>query len=62
MESISSKSAELSKVMMTMGEAAYQAEADANGNASETGDDGSVVDAEFEEVDADSDGGKKKSK
>jgi hypothetical protein len=28
----------------------------------ETGDDGSVVDAEFEEVDADSDGGKKKSK
>ena len=48
--------------MMTMGEAAYQAEADANGNASETGDDGSVVDAEFEEVDADSDDGKKKRK
>jgi molecular chaperone DnaK len=62
MEAISSKSAELSKAMMTMGEAAYQAEADANGNAGETGDDGSVVDAEFEEVEADSDGAKKKSK
>ncbi|MFL2842419.1 MAG: molecular chaperone DnaK [Candidatus Puniceispirillaceae bacterium] len=62
MEAISSKSAELSKVMMTMGEAAYQAEADADGNAGETDDDESVVDAEFEEVDADSDDGKKKSK
>ena len=62
MEAISSKSAELSKVMMTMGEAAYQAEADADANAGETGDDESVVDAEFEEVDADSDDGKKKSK
>ena len=38
MEVISSKSAELSKVMMTMGEAAYQAEADADGNAGETDD------------------------
>ena len=62
MEAISSKSAELSKVMMTMGEAAYQAEADADGNAGETSEDESVVDAEFEEVDADSDDGKKKSK
>ena len=62
MEAISSKSAELSKVMMKMGEAAYQAEADADGNAGEAGDDESVVDAEFEEVDADSDDGKKKSK
>jgi hypothetical protein len=48
--------------MMKMGEAAYQAEADADGNAGEAGDDESVVDAEFEEVDADSDDGKKKSK
>ena len=62
MEAISSKSAELSKVMMKMGEAAYQAEADADGNAGEASDDESVVDAEFEEVDADSDDGKKKSK
>jgi molecular chaperone DnaK len=62
MEAIASKSAELSKVMMKMGEAAYQAEADADGNAGEAGDDESVVDAEFEEVDADSDDGKKKSK
>ena len=38
------------------------ADADADGNAGETGDDESVVDAEFEEVDADSDDGKKKSK
>jgi len=62
MEAISSKSAELSKVMMKMGEAAYQAEADADGNAGEASDDESVVDAEFEEVDADLDDGKKKSK
>jgi molecular chaperone DnaK len=62
MEAISSKSAELSKVMMKMGEAAYQAEADADGNAGEASNDESVVDAEFEEVDADSDDGKKKSK
>ena len=64
MEAISSKSAELSKVMMKMGEAAYQAEADADGEAGdgETGDDESVVDAEFEEVDAGPDDGKKKSK
>ena len=62
MDAISSKSAELSKVMMKMGEAAYQAEADADGNAGEASDDESVVDAEFEEVDADSDDGKKKSK
>ncbi|MDA7766508.1 molecular chaperone DnaK [Alphaproteobacteria bacterium] len=62
MEVISSKSAELSKVMMKMGEAAYQAEADADGNAGEASDDESVVDAEFEEVDADLDDGKKKSK
>ena len=62
MEAISSKSAELSKVMMTMGEAAYQADADADGNAGKTGDDESVVDAEFEEVDTDSDDGKKKRK
>ena len=61
-EAISSKSAELSKVMMKMGEAAYQAEAETAGKDGANNDDGSVVDAEFEEVDADSDDGKKQSK
>jgi len=45
-----------------MGEAAYQAEAETAGKDGENNDDGSVVDAEFEEVDADSDKGKKQSK
>jgi len=61
-EAIASKSAELSKAMMKMGEAAYQAEAETAGKDGENNDDGSVVDAEFEEVDADSDKGKKQSK
>ena len=47
---------------MKLGEAAYQAEADTDGKAGEASDDESVVDAEFEEVDADLDDGKKKSK
>ena len=54
-EAISSKSAELSQLMMKMGEAAYQAEpgSEAEANASSKEGDESVVDAEFEEVDAD---------
>jgi molecular chaperone DnaK len=60
-EAISEKSAALSQSMMKMGEAAYKAEGDSpdaaggSGNANDEG----VVDAEFEEVDADDD---KKSK
>jgi len=60
-EAISEKSAALSQSMMKMGEAAYKAEgdaADANSAKADNGDEG-VVDAEFEEVDADDD---KKSK
>jgi molecular chaperone DnaK len=60
-EAISEKSAALSQSMMKMGEAAYNAEgdpADAESAATNNGDE-TVVDAEFEEVDADDD---KKSK
>jgi len=60
-EVISEKSAALSQSMMKMGEAAYNAEgdpADAESAAANNGDE-TVVDAEFEEVDADDD---KKSK
>jgi molecular chaperone DnaK len=59
-EAISEKSAALSQSMMKMGEAAYSAEGDqADANAAADNNDESVVDAEFEEVDADDD---KKSK
>jgi molecular chaperone DnaK len=59
-EAISEKSAALSQSMMKMGEAAYSAEGDqADANAAADNSDESVVDAEFEEVDADDD---KKSK
>ena len=54
-EAISEKSAALSQSMMKMGEAAYNAEgdpADAESAAANNGDE-TVVDAEFEEVDAD---------
>ena len=63
-ESISSKSAELSQAMMKMGEAAYQAETDAetDDSADPKADDETVVDAEFEEVDAEVDSKKKSSK
>ena len=63
-ESISSKSAELSQAMMKMGEAAYQGETDAetDGDADPKADDETVVDAEFEEVDAEADNSKKSSK
>jgi molecular chaperone DnaK len=60
-EAISEKSAALSQSMMKMGEVAYKAEGDspdAAGGAGNANDEG-VVDAEFEEVDADDD---KKSK
>ena len=60
-EAISEKSAALSQSMMKMGEAAYNAEgdpADPESAAANNGDE-TVVDAEFEEVDADDD---KKSK
>jgi len=60
-EAISEKSAALSQSMMKMGEAAYSAagdQDDANSAASDNSDE-TVVDAEFEEVDADDD---KKSK
>ncbi len=60
-EAISEKSAALSQSMMKMGEAAYNAEgdpADTESAAANNGDE-TVVDAEFEEVDADDD---KKSK
>ena len=60
MEAISEKSAALSQSMMKMGEAAYSAEGDqADTDAAADNSDESVVDAEFEEVDADDD---KKSK
>ena len=60
-EAISEKSAALSQSMMKMGEAAYSAEGDqADANAAADNSDESVVDAEFEEVDAD-DGKKSKS-
>ena len=63
MEDVKTKSAELSQSMMKMGEAAYQAEQDATGEAgpeeSSTSDD-TVVDAEFEEVDGDAAAGDKK--
>jgi len=62
MEAITSKSAELSQAMMKMGEAAYAAGQDEegapeNGPENESGDpaDETVVDAEFEEVDGDTD-------
>ena len=59
-EAISEKSAALSQSMMKMGEAAYSAEGDqADANAAADNNDEAVVDAEFEEVDADDD---KKSK
>ena len=59
-EAISEKSAALSQSMMKMGEAAYSAEGDqADANVAADNNDESVVDAEFEEVDADDD---KKSK
>ena len=59
-EAISEKSAALSQSMMKMGEAAYSAEGDqADANAAADNNDESVVDAEFEEVDANDD---KKSK
>ena len=59
-EAISEKSAALSQSMMKMGEAAYSAEGDqADTTAAADNNDESVVDAEFEEVDADDD---KKSK
>jgi len=55
-EAISEKSAALSQSMMKMGEAAYSAEDDqADANAAADNNDESVVDAEFEEVDADDD-------
>ena len=55
-EAISEKSAALSQSMMKMGEAAYSAEGDqADANAAADNNDESVVDAEFEEVDADDD-------
>ena len=60
-EDIATKSTELSQLMMKMGEAAYQAEQPADdaagGNA---GDEETVVDAEFEEVDGDSAAGDRK--
>ena len=60
-EDIAAKSAELSQLMMKMGEAAYQAEQPADdaegGNA---GDEETVVDAEFEEVDGDNAAGDRK--
>jgi len=60
-EAISEKSAALSQSMMKMGEAAYNAEGDPSDTESAAANNGdeTVVDAEFEEVDADDD---KKSK
>jgi molecular chaperone DnaK len=56
-EVIAAKSAELSQAMMKMGEAAYAAESADDADGPKAGpDDDSVVDAEFEEVDADNDG------
>ena len=55
-EAISEKSAALSQSMMKMGEAAYSAEGDqTDANAATDNNDESVVDAEFEEVDANDD-------
>ena len=52
-EAISEKSAALSQSMMKMGEAAYSAEGDqADANTAADNNEESVVDAEFEEVDA----------
>jgi len=54
-EMISEKSASLSQSMMKMGEATYNADGDqpgANSSAADSSDE-TVVDAEFEEVDAD---------
>ena len=50
--------------MMKMGEAAYQTETDAEADesAEQKADDEIVVDAEFEEVDAEADNRKKSSK
>ena len=61
-EAISTKSAELSQSMMKMGEAAYQADpqAAAGGDAGAGNDEDTVVDAEFEEVDGNSEAGDKK--
>ena len=49
---------------MKMGEAAYQTETDAetDGSADQKADDETVVDAEFEEVDAEVENSKKSSK
>jgi molecular chaperone DnaK len=56
-ESVTAKSAELSQLMMKMGEAAYQAEQDADPSqeGATTGGDETVVDADFEEVDDEAD-------
>ena len=56
-EAISEKSAALSQSMMKMGEAAYNAEGDPSDTESAAANNGdeTVVDAEFEEVDADDD-------
>ena len=61
-EAISAKSAELSQSMMKMGEAAYQADpqAAAGGDAGAGNDEDTVVDAEFEEVDGNTETGDKK--
>ncbi|MEC8539495.1 MAG: molecular chaperone DnaK, partial [Pseudomonadota bacterium] len=61
-EAISTKSAELSQSMMKMGEAAYQADpqAAAGGDAGAGNDEDTVVDAEFEEVDGNTEAGDKK--
>ena len=50
--------------MMKMGEAAYQGETDSktDGEADPKAEDETVVDAEFEEVDAEADNSKKSSK
>ncbi|MDA9639790.1 molecular chaperone DnaK [SAR116 cluster bacterium] len=56
-ESVTAKSADLSQLMMKMGEAAYQAEQDADPSeeGATTGGDETVVDADFEEVDDEAD-------
>jgi molecular chaperone DnaK len=65
LEDVKAKSAELSQAMMKMGEAAYQSGQDAEDmdvdaqQASSSDEDDTVVDAEFEEVDGDSNDGKK---
>ena len=63
MEDVKNKSAELSQAMMKMGEAAYQTEQDATGDAGpedSPNSDDTVVDAEFEEVDGDAAAGDKR--